>query len=247
MHPEKRVNGDAAHFILLDGHLRLEALKELGDQEAVCLVSTDDEGFTYNRQINRISAIQEYKMILVAIKKGVSAERIAQVLNVNVDRIHERQHLLDGIASEVVELLKDRTIGQHVFRVLRKMKPMRQREAAEMMLLANRYTQSYIDMILVATRPEPLVEKKKIKHSEVTPEDIAHMEREMVKLYHDYQLVEEMGETMLVLVVAKGYISRLMRNEAISDYLKRHHKDFSEESTSVMDAITTDTRDQDRK
>ncbi|WP_374424106.1 plasmid partitioning protein RepB C-terminal domain-containing protein [Chromobacterium sp.] len=216
VHPEKRINGDAQHFILLDGHLRLEALKELGDQEVVCLVSTDDEGFTYNRQINRVSAIQEHKMILAAIKKGVPAERIAQVLNVNVDRTHERQHLLDGIAPEVVELLKDRMIGRQVFRVLRKMKPMRQIEAAEMMLSANRFTQSYVDMILVATRSEQLIDKKKTKHTEVTPEDIAHMELEMEKLHHDYQLVEEtLGETMLVLVVAKGYISRLIRNEAI--------------------------------
>lgn len=184
-------------------------------------------------------------MILAAIKKGVPAERIAQVLNVNVDRIHERQHLLDGIAPEVVELLKDRMIGRQVFRVLRKMKPMRQIEAAEMMLSANRYTQSYIDMILVATRPELLVDKKKTKHAEVTPEDIAHMELEMEKLHHDYQLVEEtLGETMLVLVVAKGYISRLIRNEAISGYLKRYHKDLSEELASVMEAITTDTRSQ---
>lgn len=248
VHPEKPVTGDAAHFILLDGHLRLEALKELGDQEAICLVSTDDEGFTYNRQINRLSAIQEHKMILTAIRKGVPAERIAQVLNVNVDRIHARQHLLDGIAPEVVELLKDRMVGQHVFCVLRKMKPMRQIEAAEMMLSANRFTQSYIDMILVATRPELLVDKKKTKRSEVTPEDIAQMEREMEKLHHDYQLVEEtLGETMLVLVVAKGYLARLMRNEAISDFLKRHHKDLSEELVSVMEAVTTDTRNQERE
>ncbi|WP_158248680.1 hypothetical protein [Chromobacterium sinusclupearum] len=52
---------------------------------------------------------------------------------------------------------------------------------------------------------------------------------------------------MLVLVVAKGYISRLMRNEAISGYLKRHHKDLSEELTSVMESITTDTRNQERE
>lgn len=34
-------------YILLDGHLRLEALKQLGETEVVCLVSTDDEAFTY--------------------------------------------------------------------------------------------------------------------------------------------------------------------------------------------------------
>src|SRR6185295_15640268 len=34
-------------FAVLDGHMRLEALRELGATQARCLVSTDDEGYTY--------------------------------------------------------------------------------------------------------------------------------------------------------------------------------------------------------
>ncbi|EJT85487.1 Putative plasmid partitioning protein [Pseudomonas putida S11] len=56
--------------------------------------------FTYNRQVNRLTPIQEHKMILEAIRKGTTAERIAEVLSVNVGRIRERQHLLRGIAPE---------------------------------------------------------------------------------------------------------------------------------------------------
>lgn len=58
-------------YLLLDGHLRVEALKILGKQDVVCLVSTDDEAFTYNKHISRISPIQEHKMILQAVKRGV--------------------------------------------------------------------------------------------------------------------------------------------------------------------------------
>ena len=39
------VHPETDSYILLDGHLRLEALKELGAVEAVCLVATEDEGF----------------------------------------------------------------------------------------------------------------------------------------------------------------------------------------------------------
>jgi ParB-like chromosome segregation protein Spo0J len=131
--PEKDASDENRLYVLLDGHLRLEALKELGATEAVCLVSTDDEGFTYNKRINRLSAVQEHMMILRAIEKGLAPERIALALNVNVDRIRERQRLLDGIAPEVVEMLKDRIVGQAIFKHLRKMKPVRQIAAAEMM------------------------------------------------------------------------------------------------------------------
>jgi hypothetical protein len=224
--------------------MRFRALVELGVIEAICIIATDDEGFTYNRQINRISAIQEHRMILAAIKKGVSPERIAQVLNVNVDRIRQRQHLLDGIAPEAVTLLKDKMVGQVVFTSLRKMKPMRQIEAAEMMIAANRFTGTYAEMILATTRTELLVDSKKIRRSEdVKPEDIARMEREMEKLHQDYVIAEdEVGETMLTLVVAKGYIARLLRNEAISNYLSRRHHDIFEGISGVMDAIASDAR-----
>lgn len=238
----------AAKYILLDGHLRLECLKVLGIVQTNCLLSRDDEGFTYNRQINRLSAVQEHKMIMQAIAKKVPAERIAKALNVNVDRIRERQKLLDGIAPEVVELLKDRMAAHGVFSVLRKMRPMRQIEAAEMMISANRFTVTYATMILSATRPEQLLEQKKPKQLEASAEDIARMEREMEKLYQDYRLVQDtLGDAMLVLVVAKGYVSRLLRNSAIVDYLRRYHADMTSELEQVMEAIRTDAMSSERE
>lgn len=240
---DKREPVDDPSYILLDGHLRLEALKALGATETVCLVSTDDEGFTYNRQINRISSIQEHQMILKALEKKVPMERIAKALSVNVERIRLRQHLLDGIAPEVIDLLKDRMVARGVFPVLRKMKSMRQIEAAEMMISANRFTVTYATMILSATRPEMLLDPKRPKQVMASPEDIARMEREMEKLYQDYRMVQDtLGETTLVLVVAKGYLSRLMRNEAISSYLVSHYPDLTNEIRNVMDAVGTDAR-----
>jgi hypothetical protein len=245
VHPDNEMSNS---FILLDGHLRLEALRALGATSAICILSTDDEGFTYNRQINRLSAVQEHKMILQAVSKGVSTERIAKVLSVDVDRIRERQRLLQGIASEAVELLKDRMVSQGVFGVLRKMRPIRQIEAAEMMVSANRFTTPYAKMILAATRQELLVDAKKAKPLDATPEDIARMERQMEKLYQDYKLVEDtLGETMLVLVVAKGYVTRLMANDNVRTYLDKSHRDLARELSGVMEAVASEARAPDRE
>lgn len=239
--------GEEPRYLLLDGHLRLAALVQLGAKDALCLLATDDEGFTYNRQINRLTPIQEHKMILEAIRKGTTAERIAEVLSVNVGRIRERQRLLRGIAPEVAEMLKTRMVSQAVFRVLRKMKPMRQIELVEMMMSANCFTGRYAEMVLAATRPEQLVEAKKVSEG-VTAEDIARMEREMEKLYHDYRLVEDtLGETMLVLVVAKGYVSRMLRNQNIAAYLERFEPDLVRELAGVVEAVTADARSLERE
>jgi len=41
---------DPSSYLLLDGHLRIEVLRDLGESEVECLVSTDDEAFTYNKR-----------------------------------------------------------------------------------------------------------------------------------------------------------------------------------------------------
>ena len=182
-------------------------------------------------------------MIIQAIAKGVRPERIAQALDINVERIRERQRLLEGIAPEVVDLLKDRMVSRSVFAILRRMRPMRQIEAAELMVSANRFNLPYAKMLLAASRPETLVEAKKPRKLQATPEDIARMERQLDKLYQDYRVDEEaLGETMLVLVVAKGFVSRLMRNGAIADYLTRHHRDLVGELSTVMEAVASEAR-----
>src|SRR5262249_30900391 len=83
--------------ILLDGHVRLIVVKELGAAAAKCLVSADDEGFTSNHKVNRLSAIQEHFMILRAIRSGVSEERIATSLDVHVAPLPHKRDLLHRI------------------------------------------------------------------------------------------------------------------------------------------------------
>ena len=58
--------------MLLDGHLRLLAMRELGLQTVTCLVSCDDKGYTYNKRVNRLASVQEHYMILRALERGVA-------------------------------------------------------------------------------------------------------------------------------------------------------------------------------
>ena len=126
--------------ILLDGHIRLMALQELNYGEVSCLVATDDESYTYNSRVNRLSTIQEHYMIRRAIQRGVTPERLAKALSVDARTINRKMTLLDGICAEAAELLKDRQFATDISRVLRKMKPTRQVECVELMVSANTVT-----------------------------------------------------------------------------------------------------------
>src|SRR5690606_29800066 len=46
--PDRKRRG---RYFLLDGHLRIEVLKDLGIAEVECLVATDDETYTYNKRV----------------------------------------------------------------------------------------------------------------------------------------------------------------------------------------------------
>jgi hypothetical protein len=112
---------DRDQFHLLDGHLRIEILRDQGEQEVVCLIATEDEAFTYNKQVSRIAIIQEHKMILNAIRKGVPEERLARALNVNISNIRAKRNLLVGICPETADLLRDKHVPLNSFQELRRM------------------------------------------------------------------------------------------------------------------------------
>ncbi|EJO92008.1 putative plasmid partitioning protein [Ectopseudomonas mendocina DLHK] len=52
---------------------------------------------------------------------------------------------------------------------------------------------------------------------------------------------------MLVLVDTKGYLARVLRNEAIAGYLKRHHAELLEELVSIMKSVSSDARHLERE
>lgn len=201
-----RDRSEPERYLLLDGHLRVEILKDLGETEVVCLVSTDDEAFTYNRRVNRIAMVQEHRMILKAVERGVSEERIAKALNVNVAEIRRKRKLLDGICPEAAEILKEKHVPINTFAQLKKMAPLRQIEAAELMVAMNKYTVPYAKSLLAATPQAQLADSQKRKIVKgLTEEQMALMERESVNLEREFKVVEQSyGTDHLDLVLARA-------------------------------------------
>lgn len=238
VHP---IRGDKGRYLVLDGHLRLLVLKDQGETEVECLIATDDEAFTYNKRINRISSVQEHYMILKAVKNGVSEKRIAAALGINVETIRRKRSLLDGICPEVVEMVKHKSFPVETARVLRKLTPIRQIEVAELMMAANNMSVSYAKALYMATNPSQLRDKTKKTINGLSEVEREKMEREMESIQRDVRAVEEnYGVNMLRLVVASGYIGRLLENKAVTGYLNRHHRDLLEQLLVIQDSIDAD-------
>lgn len=235
-------NQTTGQHLLLDGHVRLVALKELGYEEAPCLVATDDEAYTYNSRINRLSTIQEHFMIRRAIDRGLSMDRLAKALNVDVSHIVKKMTLLDGICPEAADLLKDRQFSVEISRVIRKMKPTRQVECVELMVSANNITVAYAEALLVATPAEMLVDGRKPKKlTGVTQEQMSRMEREMANLQGQYKLVEQTyAEDVLNLVLARGYLAKLLENKSVARYIRQRRPEVLEQFEVIVETTSLD-------
>lgn len=227
---------DGSRYHLLDGHLRVDFLRERGDTEVVCLVATEDEAFTYNRRVSRIAIIQEHKMILNAVNKGVSEERLARALNVDIASIRKKRNLLVGICSEAADLLRDKHVPLHAFVELRRMKPMRQIVAAEMMVAMNRYSVPYVKSIVAGTPDDQMVEGRQKVIRGLTDEQISVMEREAEALDREFKMIEQSyGADHLDLVLATGYVQRLLGNVRVVRHLAQHHSDLLSEFQKIAE------------
>jgi hypothetical protein len=222
-------------YLLLDGHLRLAALRDASQDSVTCIVSTDDEGYTYNRRVNRLATVQEHLMMLRALDRGVSEERLAKALNVNVLEIKRRRRLLNGICGEAAQILKDKHVAMSTFVELRKLLPLRQIEAAELMVEMNNYTTPYAKALVTATPLDQLKNGVRKARSGHSGDQTTAMEQESSNLDRDFKAAEKTYSIChLDLVLAKGYVSKLLDNPHISGYLTRNHAEILSEIQRIL-------------
>lgn len=75
----------------------------------------------------------------------------------------------------------------------------------------------------------------------LTVEQMARMEREMDTLQQDVKSVESRyGDDVLHLVIASGYLSKLVGNIAIKRYMGQHHPELMAEFASIIAAGSID-------
>jgi ParB-like chromosome segregation protein Spo0J len=227
-------------FLLLDGHIRVLALRDLGADSAPCLIAKDDETYSYNHRINRLSTIQEHYMLKRAIDMGVSKERLARAFNVNHNAIDRRITLLEGICAQAVELLQDAQFTPEVTSVLRNMKAARQVEAVELMVASNTISVAHAQALLKATPPEQRSDLRPHSKVKTAPiEQIVKLEKEMTQVHTQYKDAEDhYGSDLLNLVMAKGYLTKLLGNQAVKSFIGRHEPEILEHFELVVNTVS---------
>jgi hypothetical protein len=216
---------EAGEYLLLDGHFRLEAVKDLGGRDVRCILSTDDEAYTYNKRVNAVSHIAQHFMIQKALENGVPEGRLSAALGIQLKTVRMRRDLLNGICPEVVHLLRNKKVPFGVFGLLRKMKPVRQIEASEHMAAAGAYSVRFANALLAVTKPELLTtptRKPKGKVTSTADQEVLGIETE--HLVRDLKKVEESyGQDVLAFTVCSAFLKKLLDNPRVEGYLSLNH------------------------
>jgi hypothetical protein len=115
------------------------------------------------------------------------------------------------------------------------MTPLRQIEAAELMVMMNRYSKGYVEALLMATPQAQLVLRTKPKQVKgVSEEQVALMERESAQLDRDIKAVEQSyGSDHLLLVVARGFLTKLLASAPVVRYLAQQRPEFLAEFQKI--------------
>lgn len=67
------------------------------------------------------------------------------------------------------------------------------------------------------------------------------MEREMANLEGQFKLVEQLyGQDVLNLVLARGYLAKLMENEAVIRFLSQNQPDVLSEFAAIVQTVSLD-------
>jgi ParB-like chromosome segregation protein Spo0J len=225
-------------FDIEDGHLVVHGLKALGVTQVECLVATERDTYSYNKYVVPLTAIQDHKMIVEAVNRGVSPELIAEALDLSLPTVKARHRLLDGICPKAAELLADKSCSGTAFRALRKMNPERQVEAAELMIGQRKFTAAFARALLEGTPPEKLNPEFAKRDSDRTHASaaLAQIEQELASLQSQTLTVETTyGDDSLQLVVIKSYLGKLLGQVSLVKWLAEHRPQYLTEFRKIFE------------
>ena len=223
---------------ILDGHLRIEALRDLGETKVECLVSTIYDTYTPNKKVNQVTIIQIQKMLKDAIKSGVPIELLSSSLNISVESLKGRISILNGISPKVTEILNDKHVPKATFMALKKMVPLRQLECANLMIKFDNYSKNFSHSLLQSSPKETLMEaKSRASESKAGQRKIIErLEKEMAHVHMDAdKLKENYGSNSLKLTIIITHIKTLLENQTLFRWMHKNKPDLLNELIKISE------------
>jgi len=222
-------------YTILDGYLRYVACKRLSVKTMPCIIHECKEAYTYNFEVNRLSAFQEMKMLRKAVK-AVNEKTIAEVFGMKT--IHHRLSptLLENLDKKIIKLFKNEEISLGVVKELAFVKPERQLEIIKQIKLKNDYRRSFVRTLILKTprelrNPKKEMRKQWTKDSERKKELIDKLRE--AEEHHDFytKLYRQYSNDLVKMIC---FLRKVITNSNIETYVRKNQPEALKTIQSII-------------
>jgi len=229
------VFAEGDNYVILDGVQRFKVLKELGVKVAPCIVGQQREAFSGNRMVNRVSPVQEQRMIEKSLEE-LDEKSIANALGIQGLTYRLKKTLIKNLHPDVAAAFDQGKITRICARELTHVKQERQKEILTAM-------QGYKDYSLTFARTQILKTPAALRagRSRATSpwEKSRHQKGELLKKLtdaeqkHDFysNLYKQYTIDLLRLAI---FARSLLTNERVRRYLDQRHASIVQQFETII-------------
>lgn len=211
-------------FVILDGVQRYRALLELGVEVAPCILGKQREAFTGNRMVNRVSPVQEHRMIEKSLEE-VDEASIAAALGIANLAYRLKKSLLKRLHPEVAAAFDQGKLTRGCVQEMTNVRPTRQKEILEAMISYKDYSSAFVRTLIVKTPPH---QRDTTRRKNSPWDKSAQRKNDLLKQLEEAEQKHEFYSRLykqytIDLLRMAIYIRTLVNNPRIRAYLLDHH------------------------
>ena len=227
-----RENG---HYVILDGFLRYKALQQLGAKTIPCLIYPNKEAYTFNRMVNKMSAVQESRMLRESLKK-IDHSTIAEVFNLKSLQYRLGTDMLKHLDQKIISSIDKGLMSRRCARELTYVKLPRQVEILKEMEKTGDFSISFARAMVIKT---PVRMRNKNKKDKRPWQDNSERKQELVskleavqKRYDFYtNLYRQYSADLLKVYI---YVRKLITNNKARTFLDINHPEVLERFEKII-------------
>ncbi len=134
---------DQNSYAILDGYLRYVALEQLDEPTSPCIIYSEHQAYSFNKNVNRLSNSQEIRMLRRSLET-LDESTIAETFGLKSLSYRLSSGLMRNLHPEVVAAFEKDLIGKVCARELSRSYPARQLEILSEMRAVNNYKRRFV-------------------------------------------------------------------------------------------------------
>ena len=215
---------DGDGYVILDGVQRYRGLLDLGVEVVPCILGKRREAFTGNRMVNRVSPIQENRMIERSMEE-LDEGSIAAALGISGIAHRLKRTLLKQLHPDVAAAFDKDKISRACAKEFTSVKPARQKEIIAQMDGYKDYSIAFARTQVLKT-PPPMRDDPNRKHDpwDKTAQRKTDLLKQLTEAEQKHDFYSRLYKQYTVDLLRLAIFAReLLTNARVRTYLDQHH------------------------